>query len=135
MVKIFLHIMLLTLTVTVLTGCSSQLPKGQPQLKLFESAKIKFRLDDIRPDGLHGSVDSLQSISYEFCVPSEDKLYQAVRQIDPTVQIHSGSSGRIGCKKNQALGIGSTHQSHWRRVLKALSSLEYITEIRQCFFE
>ena len=112
--------------------------EDQPHKKPWErhaAAKIKFQLDDIRPDGLRGPADGLVSVSYEFCVRADDRFYQEVRRIDPSVQIHPNSSGRIACPKGQVLCIGQTNQPHWRDVLRRLSSLSYISEIRECFFE
>ena len=120
------------LVATALAGC--HIPPAHSE-DWPESGKIKFRIDDIRSDGLRGPPDGLTSVMYEFCVPANEQVYQEVRRIDPSVQIHSGSSGRIGCSKAQALCIGNTHQPRWCEVLKGLSSLRYISEIRECFFE
>lgn len=99
------------------------------------ATKIKFKLSHIRPDGLRGTPDGLVSVAYEFCVPANAQTYEEVKRIDPSVKIHTGSRGRIGYGKNQALCIGSTHQPRWHEVLKRLSSLPYIAEIQECFFE
>jgi len=100
-----------------------------------EAAKIKFPLDNIHADGLRGPPDGLVAVSYEFCVPANDQAYQEVQRIDKSTSINSRSPGRIACTANQSLAIGNTYQKHWRAVLKELSSLAYITEIRECFFE
>ncbi len=124
---------LLSLMVAAMAGCHS--PQQQSPGQRAEAAKIKFRLDGIRPDGLRGPPDGLVSVSYEFCVPADDHVYQEVRRIDSSVQIYPGSSGRIACSKDQALCVGQTHQPRWRDVLKGLTSLKYISEIRESFFE
>jgi len=126
-------ITLVALIATAVAGCHSPPRQGPDQLQ--EAAKIKFRLDGIRPDGLRGSPDGLVSVAYEFCVPANDRVYQEVRRIDPSVKIYPSSPGRIGCSKDQTLCIGETHQPRWRDVLKDLSSLKYIAEIRESFFE
>lgn len=100
-----------------------------------EVAKIKFEVDNIRPDGLRGPSDGLVSVAYEFCVPANEQAYEEVRRIDPSIKIYPGSRGRIGCGKDETLCIGSTHQPRWREVLKRLSALSYISEIRECFYE
>ena len=100
-----------------------------------EAAKIKFRLDSVRADGLRCLPNGLVAVSYEFCVPADDRAYREVRQIDPSLRIYFGSPGRIGCATNQALCIGETHQPRWRDVLRGLASLTYIAEIRENFFE
>lgn len=100
-----------------------------------EETKIKFPLDNIRPDGLRGPADGLVAVSFEFCVPAKDQVYQEVLQIDSGLKIYPGSRGRIACVSDQALAIGETHHSHWREVLQELSRLSYVTEIRECIFE
>lgn len=112
----------------------SPVPQGSP-LEPESSAKIKFDLEVIHPDGLRGRPDGLVSVSYEFCIPKEEAFREEVRRIDPSVQIHEGSRGRIGCRKDQALCIGSTHQPNWRQILGQLAERPYIEEIRECFFE
>jgi hypothetical protein len=136
--SIFMSISFLKLTGVVLVaaalaGCHSPPPQGRDPWP--DASKIKFQLEGIRPDGLRGPPDGLVSVAYEFCVPADEGVYQAVRRIDPSVQISPGSPGRIGCSKAQALCTGSTHQPRWRDVIKELSSLPYVAEIRQCFFE
>jgi hypothetical protein len=117
----------------LLIGCSSQPMRGQSEF--YPPDKIRFRLDNIRTDGLRGQPDGLVSVAYEFCVPDNENVYQELIKIDPSLKIYKGSPGRIGCKGSQSLCIGETNQPHWREVLQALSSLEYIDEIRQSFFE
>ena len=117
----------------VLTACqaaSLQTPAGAP-----DPAKIKFRLDDIGADGLRGPADGLVAVSYEFCVPGNEPVYREVRRLDASLQLHPGASGRSGCAKDQTLAIGNTNQPGWRGVLDALSSLDYVSAINECFFE
>jgi len=125
--------MMVILIAASVSGCLASAEPGGAQWP--EAAKIKFRLDSIRPDGLRGSPNGLVAVSYEFCVPANEQVYQDVRQIDPSLQIHLASPGRIGCSTNQTLCVGETHQLRWRDVLRGLSSLKYITEIRESFFE
>jgi hypothetical protein len=98
-------------------------------------AKIKFSLDDIRPDGLRGPDDGLVSVSYEFCVPKNEAAFAEVRRVAPGVAIHAGSKGRIGCGEDQALCIGSTHGPNWRKELMGLAELGYVVAIAECHFE
>jgi len=114
----------------VMTGCVSL-----SSVEQLPSSKIKFSLEEIRPDGLRGPAGGLVSVAYEFCVPANDKVYQEVRGIDPSVQIHPSSRGRIACTADQALSIGETYQPHWKDILKKLAALPYVTEIRKCDFE
>lgn len=124
---------MLMLASMVLAGCHAAPERGTSHPA--QSTKITFSLDDIRSDGLRGPPDGLVAVSYEFCVPASDKVYQEVLQIDPGLKIHSGSPGRIGCESTRALIIGETHRPDWREVLQELSTLTYVTEIRECFFE
>jgi hypothetical protein len=125
--------MLIILGVILLAACNTSFEQNTtPQPGM---TKIKFPLDNIHPDGLRGPTGGLVAVSYEFCVPASDTVHQNVQQLDPTLQIYSGSPGRIGCTTNQTLAIGNTHQSEWREVLQALSSLNYVSEIREGHFE
>ena len=128
-----LKIVMIMLVSMVLAGChvASEQSTSQPA----QATKIKFSLDDIRSDGLRGPPDGLVAVSYEFCVPANQQVYQEILRIDPGLNITSGSPGRIGCVNTQALIIGETNQPNWREVLQELSTLTYVTEIRECFFE
>ena len=128
-----LHLMLVILLAAAGTGRAA--PLGREPAPAHKAAKIRFRLNDIRPDGLRGPPDGLTAVAYEFCVPADERVYQEVRRIDPSVRFHPGSRGRIGCGKNQTLCLGETHQPRWRDVLQKLAALAYIAEIRECFFE
>lgn len=129
----FLKTALVILVAVSVTGEAS--PPTREASQWRGAAKIKFRLDDIRPDGLRGTPGGLVAVAYEFCVPANERVYQEVRRINPGVQIQPGSRGRVGCSKDQALCIGETNHPNWRDVLKKLSALEYIDEIRECYFE
>lgn len=98
-------------------------------------AKIKFKLDEIRADGLRGPEDGLVSVSYEFCVPDNYRSLAQIQAIAPDVAVHSGSRGRIGCTEDEALCIGSTSGKNWREVLLRIAKLDYVAEIRECHFE
>ena len=117
----------------VLVGCHAAAERSTSHP--VQSTKINFPLDDIRPDGLRGPPDGLVAVSYEFCVPASDQVYQEILRVDPDLKIYSDSPGRIGCVSSQALIIGETHHPNWREVLQELSTLTYVTEIRECFFE
>ena len=108
---------------------------GEKAVQPAEAGKIKFRLDNIRADGLRGPADGLVAVSYEFCVPADAAVYAEVKRLDPSVQITPGGRGRVGCLAKQALCIGNTHQADWRGVLTRLAALGYVKEIRECFFE
>ena len=121
----------------LLLGCflpACQVSKA-PSAQWPEAAKITFRIDDIGPDGLRGPRDGKVSVAYEFCVPADDRVYRQVLGIDPALAIQPAAPGRIGCHAGQALVIGETGQPRWRDSLQALSRLDYVEEIRECFFE
>lgn len=98
-------------------------------------AKIKFKLDEIRADGLRGPEDGLTTVSYEFCVPEDEVTFAELRKIAPGVTIQPGGKGRIGCGDDQALCIGSTSGANWRETLIGIAKLGYVAEIRECYFE
>lgn len=109
---------------------------GEKAAQPADLGKIKFRLDNIRADGLRGPADGLVAVSYEFCVPADAAVYAEVKGIDPSVQITPGGRGRVGCQAvGQALCVGNTHQAGWRGILEKLAARGYVKEIRECFFE
>ena len=114
-----------------LAGCQA----GSAPVAWPEVGKLRFSLEGFRADGLRGPPDGLTSLTYEFCVPANEQVYRELRRIDPGVQISPGSRGRIGCAEHQALCLGNTHQPQWREVLRELTALPYVTEIRECVFE
>jgi hypothetical protein len=75
------------------------------------------------------------ALSYEFCIPKDERHVDEVRTIDPSVAIQAGSRGRVGCGPTQVLCIGSTHQPDFLGVLTRLCELDYITRIERSFFE
>ena len=102
-----------------LTACATTAPLD----------KIEFDLTPFGDDGLYGPPDGLRSLSYEFCIPARPTCRAEVESIDPTLQIHSASPGRVDCGPDRYLCIGHTHQLHFRNVLHRLARLEYIERI------
>jgi len=133
MKKSYSRILRVILATASIAGC--QVSTGRSPADWPGEEKIKFSVENIRPDGLRGTPDGLVAVSYEFCIPADDRVYQQVLSIDPGLQILPGSSGRSGCTNKQSLAIGETGGPHWREVLMALTLLAYVTEIRECFFE
>ena len=97
--------------------------------------KINFDLSELDKNGLRGAADGKVALSYEFCIPADNSIAEAVKAIDASLEIHRGVKGRIGCNESQFICIGSTHQSNYRAVLEQLASLDYIERIDQTFFE
>ncbi|AMO58530.1 hypothetical protein [Endozoicomonas montiporae] len=113
----------------VLTGCS-----------VFGNSsgtmdKIQFDLNRLDELGLQGQPDSLLALSYEFCIPDNINYVSEVMAIDPTVVVYKQSPGRIGCTEQEYLCIGNTATDDYLEVLKNLSKLRYVKEIREAFFE
>ncbi len=98
-------------------------------------AKITFDLSTISEEGLIGKGSGVRSLAYEFCIPASPKAVAEVRSIDPSLKIYHPSPGRVGCRRNQYLCIGETHQERWREKLLQLADLDYITEIQPSYAE
>lgn len=111
-----------------LLACQSLKHSPSQVLSSDRVMKITFDLGKISTEGLVGTAGGLRSLSYEFCIPVEEKRLAEVRTIDLSVQI-SRSPGRIGCTKDQYLVIGHTHQARWRDVLVAIARFDYVQRI------
>ena len=118
-------------------ACQGCLATGEESAKTDPKpkAKITFDLKKLNDKGLYGPPSGLRTLSYEFCIPGNKACAEEVKRIDPSVRIHKGSRGRIGCTKDQYLCIGETGQKNFREVLKKLAELDYVKRIDQCFFE
>jgi hypothetical protein len=99
------------------------------------AGKLGFDLDDVDDDGLIGPPGGKVAVSYELCVPRDQKLVDEVRSIDPSIAIHPDSHGRIGCGPLELLCLGSTHQRGFREVLERLCGLPYVRRIERTWFE
>jgi len=120
----------LLLWATVASAASGPASDDAPPLP-----KIRFDIAALDDDGLIGPADGLRSLSYEFCIPAQADVADAVRAIDPSAQLFRGSPGRVSCSLDQYLVLGNTHQPGFRQVLLNLSRLDYVTEIRRSDFE
>lgn len=114
-------------TLALFIGCES--PSSST------SSKLRFDIAAIDPHGLIGPADGKRTMDYEFCIPKGDSYTRQVMLADPSVRLYPGSSGRIGCGKNQTLCIGNTGDASWRGRLSRLQSLPYIKEIRRTHWE
>jgi len=97
--------------------------------------KVSIDFSKIDEKGLAGPPDGKVAVSYEFCIPAEEKYWSEVQKIDKTAQAMKGSPGRIGCGKSQWLVVGSTHQENYRRVIYELAQRSYVQKIQEAFFE
>ena len=99
------------------------------------SGKLDFDLAELDDNGLIGPPDGKVAVSYELCVPKDQKLVDEVRSIDPSIAIHADSRGRIGCSPMEVLCLGSTHQRSYREILERLCALPYVRRIERTWFE
>lgn len=118
-----------------LLGCyqgrlSSQGLKFAPALD-----KITFDISVVSSEGLVGSPDGLRAISYEFCIPANDRALTEIRAIEPKIECYSHIRGRIGCRNDQYLMIGNTHSPRWKEILLSIARLEYVEKIAQFYGE
>lgn len=97
--------------------------------------KIQFDLAAISSEGLIGSGSGRRSQRYEFCIPKDDRAVAEVRAIDPTIELYPNSRGRVGCRQDQILAIGETHQPRWKEILLAIARLESVDRILPWFGE
>lgn len=109
----------------------SQLDQSQPLQRATD--KISFDWSKLSNEGL--TPESNVSLSYEFCIPATEEHWAEVRSIDPSVEIFPHSKGRIGCRSDQSLCIGNTHQSNWRSILLEIAELAYVERIDRVFWE
>ena len=120
----------LLIGMAVLYACTSQKPPENPDAW----KKIKLDFKQIDSEGLSGSGKAKVAVNYEFCIPADEKAWRQVRKIDPSAQ-KNGGKGRVGCKENQWLVIGSTHQKNYQRILFQLASLPYVERIERTYWE
>jgi len=119
-------------TGTTLTGTPMT---ATPMTNRPAPATIELDLEALDGDGLRGPPDGKVAVAYEFAIPDTPEARAVVQGIDPTVEFHPGSRGRIGAGPGTCLCIGSTHQPHHRDVLAALARLPGMTRIIECHRE
>ncbi|MEM1123562.1 MAG: hypothetical protein AAGJ18_24195 [Bacteroidota bacterium] len=102
---------------------------------LHPSPKIGFDVNAIDKEGLVGEANSKVALNYEFCIPANNSYVNEVRQIDPSLQFHKKSKGRIACSKAEWLCIGNSHQEYARMKIQRLAELPFIKRIERTYFE
>ena len=115
--------------------CACGTDPAGPALTPAQRDKIALDLSTLDERGLRGPPSGLRSISYEFCIPANERYATEVQRIDPTLELMRGSRGRIGCTKNQYLCVGQTRQRGYRQVLEELAALDYTSRIVESTFE
>lgn len=91
--------------------------------------KITFDISTTSGEELRNPPDRLRAVSYEFCIPKEDKFVTEVKAIDSSVMFYGSSRGRIGCQENQYLCIGTIQSPQWKEILLSLARLDYVERI------
>ncbi|MFK7981991.1 MAG: hypothetical protein AB8G86_18575 [Saprospiraceae bacterium] len=127
--------MSLATRILVLIAATSLLWNCANQKILHPSPKIGFDINALDKDGLIGPADGKVAVSYEFCVPADNQYLNQVRQIDPSLQFHKKSKGRIACSKVEWLCIGNTHQEYAKMKLQQLAELAFVKRIERAYFE
>jgi len=102
---------------------------------LHPSPKIGFDINAIDKEGLVGETGSKVALNYEFCIPANNRYVNEVRQIDPSLQFHKKSKGRIACSKAEWLCIGNSNQEYARMKIQRLAELSFIKRIERTYFE
>ncbi len=69
------------------------------------------------------------ALAYEFCLPNERSVIQAVQAIDPTVILYLEGLSPTRCAAGEILAIGNIQQDHPTEVLLRLAALEEIVRI------
>ncbi len=96
--------------------------------------KIHLDFKHLDADGLAGPPSGKVAVNYEFCIPASEKNWKEVQKIDSSARKQSGK-GRVACRDDQWLVIGSTHQPRYQRVLYELAALPYVERIEETLWE
>lgn len=118
--------------VLTLLLCACRSPKPAENPSAWKKIELNFKKIDT--EGLRGGAKGKVAVDYEFCIPADPKAWKKVRSIDPSAKQVKGR-GRVGCKENQWLVIGNTHQENYQRVLYELASLPYVARIVETVWE
>ena len=88
--------------------------------------KIKFNVPS--------AANNNATIDYEFCIPKNEDFLNEVTSIDATLK-KSDAKGRSKCSNTQYLMIGTINLKDGKEVLCKISTLDYVKEINQTFWE
>ena len=124
-----LHISSVLLLFIFMTNCSLFKSK---ELKKAET-KMNFSFSKIDKNGLIKKRGT--SLSYEFCIPNKTEYIDEIHRIDESIGTYKSSKGRIGCGANEILCIGETADKDYKKILIALTNLNYVKQINESFFE
>jgi hypothetical protein len=115
--------------------CGGSCQAADERAGSFGWAKVELDLSWLDDAGLYGPPDGLRALDYELCIPAGPRFREEVALIDPRARFHETSPGRVGCRSNQVLVIGNTHQPDFRGVLAGLAALPYVERIVPAWFE
>jgi len=115
--------------------CVGSCQAAEERTKSFEWAKVELELSRLDDAGLYGPSDGLRALDYEFCIPAGARFREEVASIDQSARFLGKSRGRVGCRSDEVLVIGNTHQPDFRRVLARLAELPYVERIVPAWFE
>jgi len=102
---------------------------------IANTKKIEFDVTKLNQQGLYGPADGLRSLSYEFCIPAEERFVSTILNIDPEIKIYRQSPGRIGCTQAEYLCMGDTYNKPYQKNFNDLANLSFIKRIIQSVFE
>jgi hypothetical protein len=122
---------LILFSICILAACSQKMQPEDPAIW----SKVKFDPKKLDKSGQIGPDDGKVVLNYEFCIPAQPANWTEARALDTTLVKMPGNRGRVACRKDQWLLIGSTGQPRFRRVLYRLASLPYVSEIREVDWE
>jgi hypothetical protein len=101
----------------------------------IQTSKISFNVKELDSDGLQGKEGGKRSLTYEYCIMDSPTLRTKIRSIDPSAYFMKGSRGRSGCKADEVLVLGDTHQKNFAEILNTLSALTEVKTIHETHFE
>ena len=98
-------------------------------------SKIDFNINALDENGLMGERTGKVAVDYQFCFTAGTVNEQTIQKIDPSIRIQKDSRGRAGCKANQSIARGNSHQANAKNILLELSNLDYVGKIKRVWFE
>jgi hypothetical protein len=108
-------------------------PPNYQDSSVWKKVRLDFQSIDHR--GLRGNNYAKVAVHYEFCIPRLRKNWREISRIDPSAQLMTEGTGRVGCRPDQWLVVGSTHQPRYQKVLYQLAHCPYISHIEETVWE
>lgn len=96
--------------------------------------KIAFDVEKIKEDGNYENYPG--PLGYEFCLPTTGDYLQKIKMLDSSINCVQGSSGMIGCTKEEYLCLGSTKpRKDNKMTVCTISNMDVVQKIQQTFWE